>query len=306
MEYINTALAYLGSLDQAKLEALAKLGYSRAQDIAIALYIYFISIEISLDTQIAMTFGVVVGLGIICFNVLFPGDPFDYDLNGAETSADAIKELEKLRKENDEELRRMGIKQDAIEEEAPAGESNDATTPDSEKAKPESEDNSGLRQRKKKKESNNAKGNTQKDEPKKVDPSSVLEELQAERAENAKRAKKLIMETKLQEIDKIAHRFDNPKVRKMMGVDEKEMKNIVKQTKSDIRAGRTPSEPILSWSGMFDLIFYGVMFAAIAYFANKDYGFNVFIFLGKYFPKEAKVLQSMASGIQADSLLGAQ
>jgi hypothetical protein len=296
----NEVIAFVAELDQAKTERLARLGYARSQEISLALYIYFGSIEISPDTKVAICFGLAIGLGIVIFNVIFPGDPYDYDLEGADASAEAIKELEKLRKENDEELRRMGIKRDAIDgDDFVEVESTEANVDAKDDAEGKSKD--GLRQRKKKKkkdgESKEVGGKELGDsgQTKVVTAKGAMEDLQSTRAESVKKAKKLIMETKLQEIDKIAHRFDNPKVRQMMGVDENEMKDIVKQTKRDIRSGKTHAEPLMSWQGCFDTFFYVTMLSAIFYFANKDYGFNIIVFLAKHFPKEAKVLESMAN-----------
>jgi hypothetical protein len=222
-------------------------------------------LNMSQDFMYCLIFGVISGIGIILYNIYYPGEAFDYSTD-AMSSDDLKAEIAKLKEE---------------EKVFQADEAKRAAAAGADTSEPDSKD--GLRQRKGKskgKASENKQGGE-------VVEGRSDQELYAE-------AKDRVMEAKLAQVDQAAENMrGNEKLRKLLGVNDEELEKVVSKTKNDVRMGVTPSEPtnIGAW---FDTFFFLAMAGVLLYFANRDYGFNALFWLEQHFPREAKVIKAFS------------
>lgn len=244
---------------------------------------YAQGLNMSDDFMYALIFGVISGIGIILYNVYDPGEAFDYSTDGA-TSDEMQAEIAKL-KEEDEELMEIAKKEAARQLKAEA-----------EQGTTDSSSGEGLRQRKGKgkvkggEKGGEGVGDGDESKGKGADKNPggrTDEELYAE-------AKARVIDAKLAKVDEAAANVkNNEKLRKLLGVNDDELDEVVRKTKSDVRNGVTPSEPT-NWSGWFDTFVFLCMGAVLLYFAKKDYGFDAFFWFEQHFPREAKVFKAFS------------
>jgi len=249
--------------------------YSTTEWMVFASMKYLRSLNMSDDFITCLVGGIVVGLVIIMYNVYNPGEAFDYSTDSM-TSDEVKDEMEKMKQEAKDEMafvKAEAARQLAAEKEAGAA------------VKEPSGNEAGLRKRKGK------KGKPPADSSSKEETGTVVA-VERSKDDMYQEAKERVLNKKLEKVDEAAASMrNNAKFRKLLGVTDENIEDVVAKTKNDVRMGVTPSEPT-NFAAWFDTFFFVAMAVALCYFANRDYGFNVLFWLEKHFPKEGKVIRA--------------
>eukprot|EP00937_MAST-01D_sp_MAST-1D-sp2_P001736 g1736.t1 len=284
---------------------------------------YLGSLNVSNDLKACLLAGLVVGVGLIIFLTYFPGEPFDYDTSLSD--AEIKMALREHSAHSAGALEAKGSPEGRVDDEAKAAGGTDAGTDillrSASQAKAQ---RGGDLRRRRNKAGGGAEGGAggggvtaaaappggadagggddvdSQGKSKAIAPmqarssggATTLEERQAIHKEQ-KRAQ---IRERIEALEAVQHMADNMKrdehMRKMLGIgSDEQLDKAIAKTKVDLLRGRR-ADSISSSSRSFDTMFYLLMFGLIFYFANRDYGFNVFHWLASVFPKEAAVIRS--------------
>jgi hypothetical protein len=102
------------------------------------------------------------------------------------------------------------------------------------------------------------------------------------------------------EAEKEARLLRVEKLQKMLGLEEDKIKEMIAQAKQDTLDGKTVTEPT-NYMAIIDKLVYLTFFAMLCYFANRDYGLNIFEVLEFAFPKETDTLRQLFPWKEVDS-----